>query len=173
MQLRLNPTQAHTVERFPVALLVDNVRSLYNVGSMFRTSDAALIQKIILCGFTPTPPRFEIEKTALGAVETVPWEYRKHPKEAVAELRAEGWNVLALEITSHSRNYNELTQDDFPLCIVVGNEIAGLSADVLPMADGAVQIPMYGVKHSLNVAVAAGIMLFSAVAQWKSFATQK
>jgi tRNA G18 (ribose-2'-O)-methylase SpoU len=147
--------------------LLHNIRSLYNVGSIFRTADAALAQKLLICGYTPAPPRKEIEKTALGAVDSVPWEYHAHSLDAISSLRKQGVKVLALELSDTRRSVYELEKHDFPLCLVLGNEITGVDDNILQACDGALQIPMYGVKHSLNVSVAAGIALFQAVAEWK------
>lgn len=164
---RITPELALTQERHPVTALLDNVRSLYNVGSIFRTCDAALVREIILTGFTPFPPRKEIEKTALGATETVPWHYFSAAAEATNYLKSRGTRIIAVELTDSSRPYNALTRADFPCCFILGNELTGISPDLLREADDAVEIPMYGVKHSLNVAVAAGIILFEAVKIWQ------
>lgn len=147
-------------ERLPVTVLLDNVRSLYNVGSIFRTSDGARIEKLYLCGFTPHPPRKEIEKTALGATSSVPWEYRENAREVVLELKRKGVKIFLLELTSDSIPYYSITREQFPLCLVLGNELTGVSKDLIELADLAIEIPMYGIKHSLNVAVAYGIALF-------------
>lgn len=160
---RMSEQEVAHARRHPVALLLHNIRSLYNVGSIFRTADAALIREIVLCGFTPAPPRKEIEKTALGAVDTVPWSYERNTADAIAALRQQGYKVLALELTDGGKFYDELHAADFPLCIVLGNEITGVDDDILDLCDGALHIPMFGVKHSLNVGVAAGIALFEAV----------
>jgi len=167
LQQRLTNEAALAQERHPVSLLLHNIRSLYNVGSLFRTADAALAQKLHICGYTPAPPRKEIEKTALGAVDSVPWEYHTSTVEAVVALREQGIKVFALELTSASRSVYSFEKKDFPLCLVLGNEITGVDDDVLAVCDGAVDIPMYGVKHSLNVSVAAGVALFEAVAAWR------
>jgi tRNA G18 (ribose-2'-O)-methylase SpoU len=149
--------------RCPIYGLLDSVRSLYNVGSMFRTSDGARISKLILTGYTPHPPRKEIEKTALGATQTVPWDYVKEPAVALRELRAAGVRVCVLEHTEASVPYYTLTRSVFPLCLIVGNEITGVSRESLAEADMAIDIPMFGVKQSLNVAVAYGIVVFELV----------
>jgi tRNA G18 (ribose-2'-O)-methylase SpoU len=167
LEQRLTPEDAFKTERHPVSLIVDNVRSLYNVGSMFRTADAAFLKEIILCGYTPHPPRIEIEKTALGAVDTVPWQYFKNTLDAVESFKNAGVKVFAVELTDSGKSYDELEAADFPLALVVGNEITGIEDDVLKACDGAIEIPMYGVKHSLNVSVATGIVLFEAVRKWK------
>jgi 23S rRNA (guanosine2251-2'-O)-methyltransferase len=156
------------VPRAPVIGLLDNIRSLYNVGSIFRTSDGAFIRSLYLTGYTPHPPRAEIAKTALGAVETVPWQYFKNPLDALAAARAEGAKICVLEQTTGSRPYYTLTPADFPICLVVGNELAGISHSVIEAADMAVEIPMFGTKQSLNAAVAYGIAIFELVRIWKS-----
>jgi tRNA G18 (ribose-2'-O)-methylase SpoU len=140
--------------------IAENIRSLYNVGSIFRTADAVLLGKLILTGYTPTPPRKEIEKTALGATATVPWEYYKDPIDAIRGLRTSGVRIIALEHTDRSMPYGSIRVADFPLCVIVGNEITGISQPVLNECDAAIEIPMHGAKHSLNVAVAFGIALF-------------
>ena len=150
----------HDVKRLPVSVVLDNVRSIYNVGSIFRTSDGAMIERLYLCGYTPHPPRKEIEKTALGATQSVPWEYRQSPREQILELRAKHVKICALELTTHSIPYYKIAREDFPLCLVVGNELTGISKELLELADLAIEIPMFGIKQSLNVAVAYGIALF-------------
>ena len=155
--------ELQTEQRFPLYVLLDNVRSLYNVGSIFRTSDGARISKLILCGFSPHPPRKEIEKTALGATSSVPWEYFPEARQAIKELRAQGIRICVLEHTDGSRPYHSLSRKEFPLCLVVGNEITGVSKEILDLADLAVDIPMFGMKQSLNVAVAFGIAVFEFV----------
>ena len=153
--------------RIPVAVLVDNVRSLYNVGSIFRTSDGAMIQKLILAGFTPYPPRKEIEKTALGSTKSVPWEYFKDPVEALQSLKAQGYKICCLELMDKSIPYYEISLSHFPLCVVIGNEITGVSKDIIEQCDLGLEIPMFGVKQSLNVAVAYGIALFELSRIWR------
>lgn len=150
-----------SAERPPIAALIDNVRSLYNVGSIFRTSDAARIQKLYLTGYTPHPPRKEIEKTALGATQTVPWEYFKDPLEAISRIKAQGIRICLLEHTDRSLPFSELRKEDFPLCLVVGNELTGVSPKIIAEGDLAIEIPMYGIKQSLNVAVAYGIGIYN------------
>jgi len=146
--------------RFPISVIVDNVRSLYNVGSIFRTSDGALVEKLYLTGFTPHPPRKEIDKTALGATKTVPWEYHKDPLDVIAMMKKRKTQICVLELTNRSEPYYALQRSDFPLCVVVGNEITGISKEIIDQADIAIEIPMFGNKQSLNVAVAYGIVVF-------------
>lgn len=180
VEQRLTAEQAATVDRFPLIVVLDDIRSLYNVGSIFRSADAFRVQQLVLTGFTPTPPRKEISKTALGADETVPWIYVPTAEEAVTQLKEKGAKVLALELTQNASsiasignrelgtgNSNPGTWHMAPgtwhLALVLGNELTGVKQSVLDLCDGAVMIPMYGVKHSLNVAVAAGIAMYEAV----------
>jgi len=148
--------------------MLDNIRSLYNVGSMFRTSDGALVKKLYLTGYTPTPPRKEILKTALGSTKSVEWEFHREPLGAVSKLKSEGVRICVLEQTTLSKPYYDITASDFPICLVVGNEIAGVSHQVINAADMAIEIPMNGIKQSLNAAVAYGIALFELVRIWKA-----
>ncbi len=157
----------HTVKKLPVYVLLNSIRSSYNVGSIFRTSDGAMIEKLILCGYTPHPPidsadtgNKDVLKTALGSTESVKWEYVKNPVDAIKEIKAKGIKICALELTENSKPYYNLTKNDFPLCLVVGNEITGVSQEVLNMCDYSIEIPQYGIKQSLNVAVAYGIAIF-------------
>ncbi|MBI5473611.1 MAG: RNA methyltransferase [Ignavibacteriae bacterium] len=167
-QQRLAKERMHEIERLPIYGMLDNIRSLYNVGSMFRTSDGALVKKLFLCGYTPFPPRKEIDKTALGSTETVPWEYHRTHEECIAAIKNEGAKVCVLEHTTKSIPYFEVKKSDFPICLVVGNEISGISAEVIAAADCAIEIPMFGMKQSLNAAVAYGIALFELVRVWRS-----
>ena len=170
---------AISTKRLPVIAILEDIRSLYNVGSIFRTSDGAHLEAIYTVGYTPHPPRKEIEKTALGATRTVPHQHFESIEEAVtaargldhppapsysASLHRRGsFNVAALEITSNSRLIFELSKEDFPLAIIIGNEITGVSDRALALADFTLEIPMLGAKHSLNVAVAFGIAAFECV----------
>jgi len=160
---RLSAEQYAGTAKHPIVLMLHNIRSMWNVGSMFRTADAAGIEKIILSGYTATPPRKEIEKTALGAQETVIWEYHADPFEALSGMKKDGIKILGLEITEGSLPYTAVNPSLFPICLVVGNEVEGLENEVLSLCDGVLEIPQYGTKHSLNVAVAAGIAIFEMV----------
>lgn len=153
-------------ERFPFYCLVENVRSLYNVGSIFRTSDSVRLSKLYLCGYTGYPPRREIEKTALGATESVPWIHYSDISKATAELKKKKVKMIALEHTSQSKPYNEVKYD-FPLCIMLGNEVDGLSEELVSAADQSIEIPMYGLKQSLNVSVAYGVVIFHILHQFQ------
>jgi 23S rRNA (guanosine2251-2'-O)-methyltransferase len=149
--------------RLPVYGLLDNIRSLYNVGSMFRTADAAGVRHLYLCGYTPAPPKKEIAKTALGAVDTVPWSHHRDPLDAIRDLKSRGVRLCVLEQTTSAASVYELAPRDFPLCIVVGNELTGVSPEIIAEADMAIEIPMLGMKHSLNAAVAFGVAMFECV----------
>lgn len=146
--------------RFPLVAVLDNIRSAYNVGSMFRTAECAYISELVLCGITARPPHKEIEKTALGATQLLPWRYFPDTLEAVRVLKNEGWRIAALEITDESVPIQAVGSEHFPLALVVGNEVTGVDDRVLSTADLVVEIPQYGEKESLNVAVAFGIAVF-------------
>lgn len=139
--------------------MLDNIRSLYNTGSLFRTADALLVEKIVLCGITGTPPNKQIEKVALGAVETVPFEYEKDVATAVGKLKDQGKQIIALELTKESIDYREAeyTQN---IALVVGNEVDGVNDRVLDMCDLVVDIPMKGRANSLNVATATAVVAY-------------
>lgn len=153
-------------ERFPVSVIAENVRSLYNVGSMFRTSDGALIEKLSLCGYTGYPPRKEIDKTALGSVETVPWEHNTDTLSVINDYKSKGYSIIALEHTDSSASYLD-AEYTFPVCLMLGNEVEGLSQQAVAMADMAVEIPMYGIKQSLNVSVAYGIVVYHLIEEFR------
>lgn len=150
----------HLVRKLPVYVILDNIRSTYNVGSIFRTSDGVMIKKLFLCGYTPHPPKKEILKTALGSTESVTWEYIRDPREVVKELKGNGIKICALEQTSKSSTYYKLNGNTFPLCLIIGNEITGVSQNLIDLCDFSIEIPQYGIKQSLNVAVAYGIAIF-------------
>ncbi len=147
-------------ERFPLTVLLDNIRSLYNVGSIFRSADGARVRKLYLSGYTPHPPRKEIEKTALGATATVPWEYIEDPLPTLEHLRSTGVRLCALEHTDGSIPYFDVSREAFPLCLIIGNEISGVSKRIIDICDMAIDIPMFGMKQSLNVSVAFGIAVY-------------
>ncbi len=144
-----------------IYLILDNIRSMYNVGAIFRTADAAGIKKLYLCGITATPPRKEIEKTALKTIDHIDWEYRESTKELVLKLKKEGINVVALEQTDQSLDYREFNYQK-PLAIIIGHETEGISQEVLDLCDSSIEMPMHGIANSLNVATAAGIILYKA-----------
>lgn len=143
--------------------ILENVRSLYNVGSMFRTADAAGLRQLYLAGFTATPDHRGMHKTALGAQNTVPWTHFNASLDAVQNARSQGYRVAALEITDQPTEVETLLPGDFPLCLVVGNELSGISDALVQSADFAIEIPQFGRKHSLNAAVAFGVAVYSIV----------
>ena len=145
--------------RFPISAVAENIRSLFNVGSIFRTSDAARVEMLYLTGFTGQPPRNEISKTALGAEQSVPWEYHRRSLELIQNLKSKGKTVVVLEHTDSGRDFR-MVDYHFPIVLVVGNEVDGVSDEVVRMADLAIEIPMYGIKQSLNVSVAYGIAVY-------------
>ncbi|AFH49982.1 rRNA methylase [Ignavibacterium album JCM 16511] len=149
-----------SANRMPVYVILNSIRSNYNVGSIFRTSDGAMIEKLYLCGYTPHPPKKEILKTALGATDSVNWEYVKDPLNVIKELKVKGIKICALELTENSKPYFEISGNNFPLALVVGNEISGVSQEILDHCDFSIEIPQYGIKQSLNVAVAYGIAIY-------------
>lgn len=150
----------HQVKKMPVHVVLNSIRSNYNVGSIFRTSDGAMIEKLYLCGYTPCPPKKEVLKTALGSTESVSWEYVKDAKTIIDKLKSEGIKITALELTDRSKTYYEISKSDFPICLVVGNEITGVPQELIDLCDQSIEIPQYGIKQSLNVAVAYGIAIF-------------
>ncbi len=159
---RITPAQYKDAAKLPVVLVLDNVRSLHNVGSAFRTADAFLVERIILTGITGTPPNREIHKTALGATESVPWQYAETTPGILQTLKSEGYTVIIVEQTDQSIPLQDF---DFPpsgkFAVVFGNEINGVSDEALPIADHAVEIPQAGSKHSLNVAVCLGVVVWT------------
>lgn len=148
--------------KFPIYVLLDRIRSLYNVGSFFRTCDAANIQKLYLSGYSPVPPHKEISKTALGAENSVPFEYTDDPITVLKKLKGEGVSLVAVETGSQAMPYYNY-QPVFPLCFIFGNEVTGIADEILKIVDQTILIPMYGLKESLNVTVAGGIILSDVV----------
>ncbi len=148
-------------DKTPLVLVLDNIRSMHNVGSVFRTADAFLVQGIILCGYTPVPPHRDIHKTALGATDTVEWQYFPTTLEAVKELQAAGYRVLAIEQAVNSQLLDHFTPPaDQPLALVFGNEVTGVDTEVMKVVDGCIEIPQQGMKHSLNISVSTGIVVW-------------
>jgi len=161
--VRKDLTNIKEFSRNPIYLLCDSIRSIFNVGAVFRASDGAFIEKIFLTGYSPYPPRKEIEKVALGATLSVPWEYVKDPLEVVKRLKADNIKIAALELTDEPRMIWDLKKEDFPLCLILGNEITGVSKELTDASDFSVELPMLGIKQSLNVSVATGIALYEMV----------
>ncbi|RYD78098.1 MAG: TrmH family RNA methyltransferase [Sphingobacteriales bacterium] len=158
---RASVEEFKTVQKIPVVVVLDNIRSMSNVGSVFRTSDAFVAEKILLCGITAQPPHREIQKTALGATESVDWEHHPHIYDAVKGLKDAGYIIIGVEQTDSSVKLNDFVPDtDKKFALIMGNEVEGISEEVLPLLDFALEIPQMGTKHSLNVSVAAGIVLY-------------
>ena len=158
---RISVNEFKEVEKLPISVLLDNVRSLHNVGSVFRTADAFRIEKIFLTGITGTPPHREIHKTALGATESVAWDYLENPGGVVRMLKRENYVILVAEQTTESVPLQQFrVKSDQKFCLVFGNEVHGVSEEVVHMADHAIEIPQMGTKHSLNVSVCAGIVIW-------------
>ena len=145
----------------PIIVVLDNIRSMHNVGSVFRSADAFLVEAIFLCGYTPQPPHRDIQKTALGATETVDWLYFETTSDAVTQLKSKGYKVYAVEQAAESISLEKIrVKPQEKIAIVMGNEVEGVQDDVLMMVDGCLEIPQAGMKHSLNISVAAGIVLW-------------
>jgi 23S rRNA (guanosine2251-2'-O)-methyltransferase len=151
-------------EKHPIVVVLENIRSMHNVGSVFRSADAFLIESVCLTGYTPCPPHRDIHKTALGATETVAWNYFQRSSEAIQLLKSEGYTIYAAEQTNESIPVQQLLfSEGKKVAIIFGNEASGVEEETLKICDGAVEIPQFGMKHSLNVSVAAGIVLWECV----------
>lgn len=147
--------------KIPLVVILDNVRSMHNVGAVFRTADAFLVEKIILCGITPQPPHREIHKAALGATESVDWEYFEKIEDAVTNLKSHNFQIIGIEQTTSSQIITEFTIDkENKYALILGNEVDGISDEVLPYCDSFLEIPQLGTKHSLNVSVCGGIVMW-------------
>ncbi|MCA4776959.1 RNA methyltransferase [Empedobacter stercoris] len=158
---RVSTEEYKEIEKNPIVVVLDNVRSMHNVGAVFRTSDAFLIDKIYLCGITATPPHKEIHKTAIGAENSVDWEYVKDSNELVAKLKEEGYQIVTIEQTEGSVLLNEFEIDQSQkYAIIMGNEVDGVQQSIIDQCDTCIEIPQSGTKHSLNVSVCTGIILW-------------
>lgn len=154
--------------RHPVSALLEDIRSIHNVGSMFRTADATALEALYLTGITATPKNRAIRKSALGADMTVSWKDEPDPAKLISRCRLSGYTIAALEITDRPTPINNLTGDHFPLLLVVGNEVHGVSDKVLDLCDLALEIPQFGTKHSLNVSVAFGVAIYGIIARYNA-----
>ncbi len=157
---RISVEEYKQVEKAPIVVVLDNVRSMNNIGSVFRTADAFRIEKIYLCGITATPPHRDIHKTALGAENSVDWEYVENTATCVERLKAEGYGVFAVEQVKGSVMLDTFVPDEQKIAVVFGNEIDGVDQEVVDLCHGCIEIPQFGTKHSLNVSVTAGIVLW-------------
>src|SRR5690349_14108524 len=166
-KLSMDELGRKTIEEFkqatknPIMVVLDNISSMHNVGSVFRTADAFLVEGICLCGYTPQPPHRDIHKTALGATETVDWMHFSTAIEAVEQLKQRDYKVYAIEQTEGSISLEKFyAEEDEKIAVIFGNEVEGVNNDVLKICDGSIEIPQFGMKHSLNISVAAGIVLY-------------
>jgi 23S rRNA (guanosine2251-2'-O)-methyltransferase len=160
------------IERLPVAMLLDNVRSMYNVGAFFRTADAACLEELALCGITAHPPKPGISKTALGAEETVPWKHGWDALEMARGYRERGYEIAAIETSAHSADLFDW-RPRFPVCVIFGHEVDGIRRELLDYCDTHVRIPMLGSKHSLNVATSAGVVAFELLRKYRRLAENR
>ncbi len=177
-KLEMDELGRKTVEEYkkasktPVILILDNIRSLHNVGSVFRTSDAFLLQGIYLCGMTGRPPHRDIRKTALGATDSVAWEYFENTSEAIQKLKEDQFSIWAVEQVENSTSLAQFyPSPSNPLALIFGNEMNGVSDEALAMADGCIEIPQFGTKHSLNISVSVGVVLWDLLKKAGKFQT--
>lgn len=166
---RTKPEALKKKKRHPVVLVLDDIRSAHNVGAAFRSSDGFLIQEVIISGFTPSPEVKAVHKAALGSQDFVPWKRVEDVFEYVKHLKSEGYLIAALEITDSPTLPCDLEMEHFPVCVIAGNEVYGVSDKLLSICDIALEIPQYGAKQSLNVSVAVGITLFDLVRRYRTF----
>lgn len=153
-------------EKFPIVVVLDNVRSMHNVGSVFRTADGFLLEAVCLCGYTPRPPHRDIHKTALGATESVAWQGFDTTMEAVQSLKNNGYTLLAVEQANNSISLQNFKNNgNQKMAVIFGNEVEGVSQEIIDICDACIEIPQFGMKHSLNVSVAAGIVLYKLIEQ--------
>ena len=157
---RINIEEFKSAEKTPITIVLDNVRSALNVGSIFRTSDAFLIENIILCGITATPPNKEIRKAALGSTDSVNWKYIKNTTDAVKQLIKDGYHVVGIEQADKSTQLNEFELPKKPIAIILGNEVNGVDQQAIDLCNEVIEIPQFGTKHSLNIAVTSGIVIW-------------
>ena len=171
-RLPFQATQAaityESIRSLPVSILLDNVRSMYNVGAFFRTADAAGVEKLYLCGITSHPPKKAISKTALGAEERAAWEHAWDPLPLVAKLRARGYEIAAVETSVHAVDLFDW-KPLFPVCLIFGHEVEGIRPAIAENCDTHVRIPMLGVKHSLNVATAGGVAIYELLRKYRDW----
>lgn len=161
---RLNTEQFKETNKYPIVVVLDSIRSLHNVGSVFRTADAFRIEKIFLCGLTATPPHKEIHKTALGATDTVAWEYFENVMDVVMKLKEEGYTVASAEQAEETVSLTNLNEKSHhKMAFVFGNEVFGVNQEVITASDFVLEIPQFGTKHSFNISVSVGIVLWEAM----------
>ncbi len=167
---RITTEEFKKATKIPLVVVLDNVRSLHNVGSVFRTSDAFLVEKICLCGITSTPPQPEIHKTALGAEFSVEWQYYEETQEAVREYKEKGYHIFSIEQVENSIKLPDLQlEPDGKYVVILGNEVKGVQQEIVDMSDDSIEIPQFGTKHSLNVSVTSGIIIWSFFEKMRKF----
>lgn len=167
---RISVEQFKTKKKLPLVVVLDNVRSLHNVGSVFRTSDAYLVQSVFLCGITSTPPSAEIHKTALGAEDSVEWHYFSRTEDALLQLKNDGFVIFSIEQAQNSLSLTSLTLDaGKKYAVVLGNEVKGVQQQIIDMSDECIELPQFGTKHSLNVSVTAGIVIWDFYKQMRQW----
>lgn len=160
---RLDIEQYHGKKKIPMVIVLDNIRSMSNIGSVFRTSDAFLIEEIHLCGISSCPPNKEIHKTALGATESVKWKYFENTMESIKSLREESYQIISVEQAQNSVKLNKFSvEKDTKIAFVFGNEVKGVQQEIIDESDFCLEIPQYGTKHSLNISISAGIVIWHA-----------
>ena len=165
---RLEVSEFKEAEKTPIIIILDNIRSLNNIGSVFRTSDAFLIEKIYLCGITAQPPHNDIRKTALGSTETVEWEYVENTLDLVEKLKIERVKIMSIEQAENAIMLNDFKpQPNTKYALVFGNEVKGVSQDVVSASDVVIEIPQYGTKHSLNISVSCGVVVWDVFSKLK------
>jgi 23S rRNA (guanosine2251-2'-O)-methyltransferase len=165
---RLSPEEVKSAKKNPLVIVLDNIRSRHNVGSAFRTADAFLCEKILLCGITAQPPHREIHKSALGATDTVAWEYHENTAEAVKILKDQGYQIASVEQADKSTSLEKFrVEGDKKIALVFGNEVKGVSEDIVLDSDVVIEIPQFGTKHSVNVSVSIGIVLWDLISKLK------
>jgi tRNA G18 (ribose-2'-O)-methylase SpoU len=158
---RKSVSEFKDAKKIPLIIVLDNVRSAHNVGSVFRTADSFLVEAVYLCGITARPPHREIQKTALGATETVSWKYFQNTVDAVDQLKENDFKIISVEQTTQSVKLNEfIPEKNTRFAIIFGNEVSGINADIIKVSDMAIEIPQSGTKHSLNISVCAGIVIW-------------
>ena len=165
---RLNISEFKNAEKSPIIIVLDNIRSLNNIGSVFRTSDAFLIEKIYLCGITAQPPHNDIRKTALGSTEPVDWEYHEHTQDVIENLKADNVAICSIEQAEEATMLNDfIIEQNTKYAFVFGNEVKGVQQEVVDRSDVVIEIPQFGTKHSLNISVSAGVVIWDVFSKLK------
>ena len=166
---RLTPEAFHEAKKVPLIVVLDNVRSQHNIGAVFRTADAFRVCKIMLCGITATPPHRDIHKTALGAENSVCWEYYEKVEDCIHALQCEGYKIYSVEQADESVSLTDfVVEDEEKVAVIVGNEVDGVSDEAIALSDACIEIPQYGTKHSLNVSIATGIVIWDIFTKMKN-----